>query len=107
MIFVALSTTWWFVRIKPALSTIKPVPRFRTLSLRSGASGPPKKLKKSNGSNSRGFRLRLFGLFGLFGVLGLLGLLGLLLRSPRRTVVFSGAASVLMLTTAGATFAAI
>src|SRR5205809_6889870 len=104
MIFVALSTTWWFVRIKPALSTIKPVPRFRTLSLRSGASGPPKKLKKSNGSNSRGFRLRLFGVFGLFG---LLGVLGLLLRSPRRTVVFSGAASVLMLTTAGATFAAI
>src|SRR6266705_7186295 len=104
MIFVALSTTWWFVRMKPALSTIKPVPRFRTLSLRSGASGPPKKLKKSNGSNSRGFRLRLFG---LFGVLGLLGLLGLLLRSPRRTVVFSGAASVLILTTAGPTFAAI
>src|SRR5262245_45394412 len=101
MIFVALSTTWWFVRMKPALSTIKPVPRFRTLSLRSGASGPPKKLKKSNGSNSRGFRLRLFGLFGL------LGLLGLLLRAARRTVGFSGAASVLMLTTAGATFAAI
>src|SRR5437899_12978596 len=104
MIFVALSTTWWFVRMKPALSTIKPVPRFRTLSLRSGASGPPKKLKKSNGSNSRGFRLRLLG---VLGALGLLGVLGLLLRSPRRTVVFSGAASVLMLTTAGATFAAI
>src|SRR5438034_11745655 len=100
MIFVALSTTWWFVTIKPALSTIKPVPRFRTLTLRSGKSGPPKKLNKSNGSNYRGFRLRLFGL------LGLLGLFGLLLRSPRRTV-FSGAASVLILTTAGPTFAAI
>src|SRR5437867_12690156 len=97
MIFVALSTTWWFVTIRPALSTMKPVARFRTLSLRSGKSGPPKKLKKSKGSNCRGCRLLLFG---VLGVLGLLVLLGLLLRSPRRTVLFSGGSSLLILSTA-------